>query len=46
MLWRWPVEWREHGHVTEITILMLGEWSFYGGGQFKKGRMVLRRWSL
>ena len=25
---------------------MEGEWSYYGGGQFKGGRMVmLRRWS-
>ena len=27
--------------VTEVVILMEGEWSCYGVGQFKGGRMVL-----
>ena len=27
MLWRWPVEMRENGHVTEAACLMEGEWS-------------------
>ena len=31
----------EHGHVTEVVSLMEGEWSCYGGGQFKGGRMVM-----
>ena len=26
---------RENGHVTEVVTLMEGEWSYYGGGQFK-----------
>ena len=59
MLQRWLVSWRENGHVTEVvslmermvvtneTCLMEGEWSCYGGGQFKGVRMVmLRRLSL
>ena len=25
---------------------MEGEWSCYGGGKFKGGRMVLQRWSF
>ena len=38
---------RENDHVTEIAILMGGEWSCYGGGQFNGGRMVmLQKWSL
>ena len=32
---------RENGHVTEVDSLMEGEWSCYGGGQFKAGRMVM-----
>ena len=31
---------RENGHVTEVVGLMDGEWSCYGCGQFKEGRMV------
>ena len=27
MLKRWPVSWRENGHVTEVACLMEGEWS-------------------
>ena len=30
----------ENGHVTEIASLMEGEWSCYGGDQFKEGRIV------
>ena len=38
---------RENGHVTEVVTLMEGEWSYYRGGQFNRGRMVmLQRWSL
>ena len=38
---------RENGHFTELFTLMEGEWSCYGGGQFKWGRMVmLRKMSL
>ena len=40
-LQRWSVYWKENGHVTEVVTLMEGEWSCYGGGQFKGGRMVL-----
>ena len=32
---------RENGHVTEVDSLMEREWSCYGGGQFKGGRMVV-----
>ena len=32
---------RENGHVTEVVTLMEAEWSCYGGGQFKRGRMVM-----
>ena len=32
---------RENGHVTEVITLMKGEWSYYRGGQFKEGRMVM-----
>ena len=35
ILQRWPVSWREHGHVTEEVSIMEGEWSCYGGGKFK-----------
>ena len=32
---------------TEVLTLMEGEWSCYGGGHFKRGRMVmLYRWSV
>ena len=53
MLRRWSVKCRENdvrekvilmgenGHVTEVVTLMEGEWSCYGGGQFKGGRMVM-----
>ena len=34
-------EWGENGHVTEVDSLMEREWSCYGGGQFKGGRMVI-----
>ena len=40
-LQRWSVYWKENGHVTEVVTLMEGEWSCYGGGKFKGGRMVL-----
>ena len=34
-------------HVRGVASLMEGEYSCYGGGQFKVGRMVmLERWSL
>ena len=47
MLRRLPVEGRKNGHVTEVVVLMEGEWSYYRGGHFNGGRMViLRRWSL
>ena len=42
MLRRWSVQWRENGHVTEVVSLMEREWSFYGGGQFNRGRMIVR----
>ena len=46
MLQRWSVLRRENDHVREVHTLMEGEWSCYGGGQFKGGRMVkLRRLS-
>ena len=38
---------RENGHVKEVGSLMERERSFYGGGQFNGGRMVmLQRWCL
>ena len=44
---RWPIVWRENGHVTEVACLMEGEWSCYRSGQFNGIRMVmLQRWSL
>ena len=47
MLWSWPVQWKENGHVTEVASLMDGEWSCKRGGQFNGGRMImLRRLSL
>ena len=46
MLQRWSVQWRENHHVREAASLIEGEWSSYGGGQFKGGRMVLQRWSV
>ena len=46
MLERWSVLRRENDHVREVLTLMEGEWSCYGGGQFKEGRMMLRRLSL
>ena len=37
----------ENGYVTELACLTEGEWSCYGGGQFKAGRMVmLQRWPV
>ena len=43
----WLVYWKENGHVTEEVNLMEGEWSCYGGGEFKGGRMVLlQRWPV
>ena len=42
----WSVQWRENDHVREAASLIEGEWSCYGGGQFKGGRMVLQRWSV
>ena len=32
--------------VREVVTLMKGEWSYYRGGQFKEGRMVMLRRSL
>ena len=47
MLQLWSVYWKENGHVTEVVSLMEGERSYYRGGQFKGGRMVLlQRWSV
>ena len=38
---------RENGHVTEVAIIMEGEWSCYRSGHFIGGRMVmLRMWSV
>ena len=47
-LWRWPVYWKENGHVTEVVSLSGGRIvKSYRGGQFDGGRMVmLRRWSV
>ena len=28
-------KYRKYGHVIEVVTLMEGEWSYYGGGQFK-----------
>ena len=42
MLLRWT-KWKDNGHSTEVANLMEGEWSFYGGGQFKGGRMMMLR---
>ena len=47
MLQRWSVSWTENGHVTEVVILMEGEWSFYRGSHINGGRVVmLRRWPV
>ena len=47
MLWRCHFNGRENGHVTEVVSLIEGEWSYYGGGQFKGGRIVIvRRWPV
>ena len=35
--------WRENGNVTEVAILMEGEWSCYRSGHFNGGRMVMLR---
>ena len=32
---------RENGHVTEMVTLMEGKWSYYRGGHFNGGRMVM-----
>ena len=38
---------RENDFVREVVSLMEGEWSYYGGGKFNRGKMVLlQRWSL
>ena len=29
------------GHVREVASLMEGEWSCYGGGQFKGERIII-----
>ena len=43
-LQKWSLYWRENDLVTESE-LMEGEWSYYGGGQFSGGRMImLQRW--
>ena len=39
--------WRENGNVTEVAILMEGEWSCYRSGHFIGRRMImLERWSV
>ena len=38
MLEKWSVLRIENDHVREVLTLMEGEWSCYGGGQFKGGR--------
>ena len=42
----WSVQRRENDHVREAASLIEREWSCYGGGHFKGGRMVLQRWSV
>ena len=42
MLLRWT-KWKDNGHSTEVANLMEGQWSFYGGGQFNGGRMIMLR---
>ena len=32
MLQRWSVKWRENSHLTEVAILMKGEWLSDRGG--------------
>ena len=47
MLQRWSLQWRETGHVTEVVILLEGEWSCYRVSHFNGGRMdMLQKWSL
>ena len=56
LLQRRPVQWRGIGYVREVASSMEGEWSCYGGGQFKGGRIIvtevagltvkLQRWSV
>ena len=47
MLRRWAVQRRENGQVTEVVSLMEREWSFYGGGQFNGGRIImLQMWPV
>ena len=33
------------GHVTKVASLMEAEWSYYRGGQFNRGRLMLI-WSV
>ena len=37
MVQRYPVKFRENGHVTAEASLMEGAWSCYRGGQFNGG---------
>ena len=37
MLWRWPVNGGGMVMLRGVASLMEGEWSCYGGGQFKGG---------
>ena len=32
---------RKNGHVMVVVSLMEGEWLYYTGGQFNRGRMVM-----
>ena len=32
--------------MLQRSSLMYGEWSCYGGGQFKEGESLLRRWPV
>ena len=34
-------KWRDNGHSTEVANLMGGESSFYGGGNFNGGSMIM-----
>ena len=45
MLWRWPFQWRENVHVTQVVSLMEGEWSFYRGAHFN-GHMYILLYSM
>ena len=47
MLLRWTINGERMVILLEVANLMEGEWSFYGGGQFNGGRMImLRRWRV